>query len=306
MSKPAIQIAAEVTRQIRQHARSSMTTEVCGVLIGELRAGDNAQEDNAVDIFAAIAAVNATQAGTHVTFTQDAWEHIYKVKDAEYPEARIVGWYHSHPGFGVFLSEHDTFIQENFFSAANQVAWVFDPHTDEEGCFGWVEGKIVRVQSIEITDSDTPTNVGESRELTATGQPETVDEVAGEPVGKRRRTRTGAPPRWLRWTASVSALLAMMVLGFAVSRLFFPLLYPLLLPMNPVTGQPLLHDPKSGDPVYMDPQTGKYVVSDRKTGRLTNVAPEALKGIPGPAESNPFPAPGDSSVPPTVDPKEKR
>ena len=60
----------------------------------------------------------AVQGGTHVTFTQDTWEHIYQIKDRDYPDARIVGWYHSHPGFGVFLSDHDTFIHKNFFSAA--------------------------------------------------------------------------------------------------------------------------------------------------------------------------------------------
>src|SRR5215470_16937604 len=116
-----VTMRSEVARQIRQHARSSMKTEVCGVLIGRDR-------DTAVAVEACIAGENAAQAGAHVTFTQDTWEHIYKIKDSEYPSQRIVGWYHSHPGFGVFLSEHDQFIQQNFFSAATQIAWVYDPH----------------------------------------------------------------------------------------------------------------------------------------------------------------------------------
>jgi proteasome lid subunit RPN8/RPN11 len=303
---PAIRVQAEVTRQIRQHARGSMNAEVCGVLIGDVREGS---AEHGVEIFAAIAGVNAAQAGTHVTFTQDAWEHIYKVKDAEYPEARIVGWYHSHPGFGVFLSEHDTFIQENFFSAVSQVAWVFDPHTDEEGCFGWIDGKIGRLESITVADSNSPVKVSESRELAA---PAEVEESEAAP--KRRRMRVGAPPRWLRWAGSVSALLVMMVLGFVIGRLFFPTLYPLVLPMNPQNGQPLLRDPKTGQPVYMDPQTNKYVMPDQ-WGRLTTVDPGALKPTQPPAESNPFmPSPGAGSpetvvpAPPpnTALPKEKK
>ena len=123
---PLFAIDNEVTRCIRQHARSHMTTEVCGVLIGDKRNG-------VVEVRASIEASNAAQAGTHVTFTQDAWEAIYRVKDESYPEARIIGWYHSHPGFGVFLSEHDMFIHRNFFSSPDQVAWVYDPHTDERG-----------------------------------------------------------------------------------------------------------------------------------------------------------------------------
>lgn len=298
--QPVLQIAAEVTRQIRQHARTSMTTEVCGVLIGDLLAGSETD----TKITAAIAAVNAAQAGTHVTFTQDAWEHIYKVKDAEYPDARIVGWYHSHPGFGVFLSEHDTFIQENFFSAANQVAWVFDPHTDEEGCFGWVDGAITRLTSISILDTET--SVSETRELTSLAHEEADD---AEPASKER-VRTGRPPRWLRWAASISALLATLLLGFAIARLFFPTPYPLMLPMNPSTGQPLVQDPKTGAPVYMDPQTRKFLTIDPRTGRLNNFDIEALKKAQQAPmtqpQDNPFLQPPAQQSPAPVQPKEKK
>ena len=91
-----LKIDSDVVRQIRQHARCCSKTEVCGVLIG------NPSEQSIV-IEAAIPGLNAAQAGTHVTFTQDTWEHIYRTKDAEFPDQRIAGWYHSHPGFGVFL-----------------------------------------------------------------------------------------------------------------------------------------------------------------------------------------------------------
>jgi proteasome lid subunit RPN8/RPN11 len=101
--EPKVEIDSEVSRRIRQHARAHSKTEVCGVLIGE-------DANGIIEIRASIEALNAAQAGTHVTFTQDAWEAIYRVKDELYPEDRIVGWYHSHPGFGVFLSEHDMFI----------------------------------------------------------------------------------------------------------------------------------------------------------------------------------------------------
>ena len=145
--EPTIKIDSEVTRRIRQHARSHSKTEVCGVLIGE-------DVNGTINIQASIEALNATQAGTHVTFTQDAWEEIYCVKDDLYPNDRIVGWYHSHPGFGVFLSEHDMFIQQNFFSSPGQVAWVYDPHSDEEGCFGWVSGEVHRLSSLSVIDNN--------------------------------------------------------------------------------------------------------------------------------------------------------
>jgi proteasome lid subunit RPN8/RPN11 len=146
-SVPKVQIAAGVVRSIRQHARSSMKAEVCGVLIGT-------EEGGAVVASACIEGVNAAQGGAHVTFTQETWEHIYQIKDKDYPEERIVGWYHSHPAFGIFLSEHDLFIHQNFFSSPLQIAWVYDPASDEEGCFGWIGGKIERLTRITVRDGE--------------------------------------------------------------------------------------------------------------------------------------------------------
>ena len=154
-----LRMSCEAVRQIRQHARASSKAEVCGVLIG-------AEEARATVVQASIPGANAVQGGSHVTFTQDTWEHIYRIKDRDFPEARIVGWYHSHPGFGVFLSDHDTFIHKNFFSAPQQVAWVYDPHSDEEGCFGWIGSKLERLSRIILVDEKGGEGAGE------TGKPE--------------------------------------------------------------------------------------------------------------------------------------
>jgi proteasome lid subunit RPN8/RPN11 len=136
---------AEVLQRIRQHARSSMEAEICGVLIGLIR-------DGQVVVNASIEGEHATSGGAHVTFTQETWEHIYRTKDRQFPHQKIIGWYHSHPGFGIFLSEYDTFIHENFFSAPHQVAWVYDPHSDEEGCFAWDKGKLKRLKTITVVN----------------------------------------------------------------------------------------------------------------------------------------------------------
>ncbi|MFX1340057.1 MAG: Mov34/MPN/PAD-1 family protein [Promethearchaeota archaeon] len=46
-------------------------------------------------------------------------------------ELRIVGWWHSHPGFGPFLSSTDIHTQEFFFPESYQVALVVDPIKNE-------------------------------------------------------------------------------------------------------------------------------------------------------------------------------
>jgi len=206
-AQPAVLMEAEVARKIRQHARSSMKAEVCGVLIGST-------DHERMVVEACIAGNNAAQGGAHVTFTQDTWEHIYKIKDAEYPEQKIVGWYHSHPGFGVFLSEHDLFIQQNFFSNPQQVAWVYDPHTDEEGCFGWVGEKIEKLSSIRVGYSQ---NV----EITGSGGNDYEDEEASaDPIVRVKSERGREEPAWMRRTGLAMGYIAAIILGVSAGYLF--------------------------------------------------------------------------------------
>jgi proteasome lid subunit RPN8/RPN11 len=205
-----VAIEGEVLRQIRQHARSNSKTEVCGVLIGE-------ENGNGLSITARIAGLNAAQAGTYVTFTQDTWEHIYKIKDKEYPEERIVGWYHSHPGFGVFLSDHDTFIHKNFFSSALQVAWVYDPHSDEEGCFGWSGERLERVSEIHVKDDKGGEEAGE------TGKPEPVGGIEeAEEVDEKHENAEIGTPTWLKLLLSVTSYVLLMAFVFVATWMFFP------------------------------------------------------------------------------------
>jgi len=209
--QPRVTIEGEVLRQIRQHARSNSKTEVCGVLIGE-------ENGAGMKITARIAGLNAAQAGTYVTFTQDTWEHIYKIKDKDYPDERIVGWYHSHPGFGVFLSDHDTFIHKNFFSAPLQVAWVYDPHSDEEGCFGWSGDRLERLEEIRVKDDKGGEEAGE------TGKPEPVGGIEddGDIVKEKEGESEVGPPAWLGWVITICSHVLLMALAFVAAWIFFP------------------------------------------------------------------------------------
>jgi proteasome lid subunit RPN8/RPN11 len=106
------------------HAKASLEAEVCGVLAGEIC-------EDAQGIFVHVETVirgsAATEASTHVTFTQATWNAIHKTLEQDFPKLRIVGWYHTHPGFGVEFSDMDLFIQKNFFSGPAQIALVTDP-----------------------------------------------------------------------------------------------------------------------------------------------------------------------------------
>ncbi len=227
--QPHVLISGEVLRQIRQHARSSSKTEVCGVLIGN----DDPNGNNKIKVAACIPGLNAAQAGTHVTFTQDTWEHIYRIKDADFPDERIVGWYHSHPGFGVFLSDHDTFIHKNFFSSPLQVAWVYDPHSDEEGCFGWIGSRLERLSEISVEDRKGGEGAGE------TGKPEPTvmgDREEADPEIEPPELEKETPP-WLRTLFLVLTHVVLFGGGFLLAWYLGPRV--LLVPVDPHTGQQL-------------------------------------------------------------------
>lgn len=106
------------------HAKESLEAEVCGVLAGQICEDD---EGRFVQVEAMIRGNAASHAATHVTFTQATWDSIHQTLERDHPKLRIVGWYHTHPGFGVEFSEMDLFIQRNFFSDPTQVALVTDP-----------------------------------------------------------------------------------------------------------------------------------------------------------------------------------
>lgn len=85
----------------------------------------------------ALPASQARRERMSLTFTPEAWEELWAAHDRECPELAIVGWYHTHPGLGVFLSEPDQFIHRHFFAADHQIALVYDPGRFSWGVFYW-------------------------------------------------------------------------------------------------------------------------------------------------------------------------
>jgi proteasome lid subunit RPN8/RPN11 len=189
-------------------------------------------------VAASIPGIAAQQGGTHVTFTQDTWQHIYQVKDRDYPEARIIGWYHSHPGFGVFLSDHDTFIHRNFFASPEQIAWVVDPISDEEGCFVWSNGEIHRAEKITVADPKGGENADERSEppLSEVHSTASSHDTIEEPEPSQSAS-------YLNWMFTVLSYLAVFGLGILLSvYLLIPPERVMIVPVDPSTGQPL--DPR--------------------------------------------------------------
>ena len=69
-----------------------------------------------VTVSGVVPATTAIGRVASLTFTHETWDEVDREMAAHFPELEIVGWYHSHPRFGIFLSSHDLLIHENFFS----------------------------------------------------------------------------------------------------------------------------------------------------------------------------------------------
>jgi proteasome lid subunit RPN8/RPN11 len=127
-----------VLDEIHRHGQQTPEIEVCGVLVG------NCYRDLRGPYLLIENCIRGNQAkmkSTAVTFTTDTWQHIHQTMDSDHPDQKIVGWYHTHPGFGIFLSEMDVFICDGFFNLPWQTAFVFDPQSEEEGNFIWRAGR---------------------------------------------------------------------------------------------------------------------------------------------------------------------
>ncbi len=141
-----------VLDEIHAHARGTIEVEICGVLVGNVYHDDSGPF---AYIEASIRGNDAVTQQTQVTITSETWSKIHETLEREHPDKRIIGWYHSHPGFGIFLSGMDLFIQDNFFNAAWQVAFVYDPVGHDEGVFIWRSGRATREPHLVENDTGT-------------------------------------------------------------------------------------------------------------------------------------------------------
>lgn len=144
-------VLQSVINAIKEHGRSSMHKEVCGVLVGNL-CWDKGPY---LMIDARIEGKYADHQAGSVTFTSETWNYIHSVLAEKYPKKRIVGWYHTHPGFGIFLSNMDVFIHENFFSMRWQPAYVFDPQAETEGFFFWNKEQLLQ-ETVPVVLDESP------------------------------------------------------------------------------------------------------------------------------------------------------
>ena len=214
------------------HAKESLDKEICGVLVGDVCEDD---EGSFVHIKAIIRGDAAQQGSTHVTYTQETWTAIHKTMEERYRKLQIVGWYHSHPGYGVQFSEMDRFIQKNFFFGPTQLGLVIDPlggdvsicvNTDSGleniGQF-WVDGREQRCHLPATSSTSAQSSVPASPELQQ--RLESVENRLNQAIRALDETRTYI----YRVVLSLGMLIGVgvvVVVGYSIYSSYFRALTP--------------------------------------------------------------------------------
>ncbi len=135
---------------IERHALSDTSVELGGILLGK-ECLDQATGEPFVWISHSIEAKHYANTQASFTYTHDSWEEITRERDQRFPDFDVVGWYHTHPSFGIFLSHHDLFIHQNFFAQPLHVAYVVDPINQTRGFFQWRGGGMAQVGGYYLT-----------------------------------------------------------------------------------------------------------------------------------------------------------
>ncbi len=135
--------------KILDYSEQDLRHEIGGFLVG----GFYSDEKPYVEIVDFLPGVDTESSSASLRITHDTWSRATQQVAEKHPELRIVGWQHTHPGLGVFLSGYDMFIHRHFFSELWQVAMVVDPRKQEFAFFQWDNDQVVDCGFICIPDN---------------------------------------------------------------------------------------------------------------------------------------------------------
>jgi len=152
-----VYISSLALLKMLKHGRAGVPMEVMGLMLGEFV---DDYTVNVIDVFA------MPQSGTGVSV--EAVDPVFQAKMLDMlkqtgrPEM-VVGWYHSHPGFGCWLSGVDINTQQSFEALSDRaVAVVVDPIQSVKGKVVIDAFRTINPQTIALNQEprQTTSNIG--------------------------------------------------------------------------------------------------------------------------------------------------
>ncbi len=107
-----------------QYARSSATGEKLAVLMGKTIVIDG---QKTVFISGVVQAKFTEKLKGMETITSQSWKYISEDIEKYFSDLSIVGWMHSRPSFGAFVTSRDEAYHKKVFGSDSQVFFVVDP-----------------------------------------------------------------------------------------------------------------------------------------------------------------------------------
>ena len=139
-----IYITEDVFNGILSHAKQYGENEVIGKLVG--RPYKHPTVDyRFVDIWGHVP-VESISTPVSVKYSPGALEDLGEDLLTDYEEDIVVGWYHSHPGHGCFLSAQDIETQQRNYLEWYHCALVVDPYRNEFKFFRVERGRPLEVE----------------------------------------------------------------------------------------------------------------------------------------------------------------
>jgi len=140
-----------VLEVVTDHVNSAWARKVGGILLGR-------PIDDVTRVDAALPARQTDEYAGEIAFPPPVWEEAYAKLD-EHPGATIVGWYHSHPGSGVAMSDYDRRLHKVLFGEPFSVALILDPVAERMAWFGWDIEQLWPLRSDEPAPAAAPVGV---------------------------------------------------------------------------------------------------------------------------------------------------
>ncbi|HHV16072.1 MAG TPA: hypothetical protein GXX58_05800 [Gelria sp.] len=137
----------KVWNHLWKYSKDNQNREVGGVLVGKTVIDSGV---SVLEVTGFIEGRHMKEGFSSLTFTHETWNDINVRRKEEYPDKKIVGWFHTHPGHGIFLSRYDLFIHQNFFPGKDQIAVVFDPLRTLCGFFAWEADQVRQSHNVFI------------------------------------------------------------------------------------------------------------------------------------------------------------
>jgi len=136
---------------MEKHAFQGAHGEVGGFLLGRPCIRD---DDMVTWVMKAVPG-NCISTSGHVVIKSSTYDRVWN--EMEHDDLIIVGWYHTHPGMGIFLSGTDVNTMSLYYPKPYQIAIVIDPINRNHGVFGWQDEeskRLVRIQSYIFIGED--------------------------------------------------------------------------------------------------------------------------------------------------------